>query len=86
MNPINMDCGTIAEFSHPECLPGEIFLSNADVRTFKAMPFASKRLGVHAYDGRGYRLHGAEDWFPVFVLRHDIVGQNLGDLRQEWQL
>ncbi len=58
---------------HPECGADEVFITNADSRTFGQVGWKTKRKGDIAYgtDGKplGNRWRGA---FPVFAKRSEV--------------
>ena len=60
--------------SHPECLPGEIFLTNicSKVSDFGKIGWKTKRKGKCAYDVSGKLV---PDSYPVFVEEEEILNE-----------
>ena len=58
---------------HPEKLPGEVFLTNADSDTLDYhIGWKTKRKGKTAYDIYNKPLN-YHDFFPVFVQRNELL-------------
>lgn len=56
---------------HPECLPGEIFLTNGcKASDFRKIGWKTKRKGKYAYDVFG-RL--VSDAYPVFIQVEEVL-------------
>lgn len=76
----------VREFAdrHPELAVGEVLFRNMTRAEFDDLPFATKRLGITAYDGEGRPCHPG-DWRPVFVSFDEVVasGRTLSELRRE---
>ena len=63
--------------NHPECLPGEMFITNADDSIYHYIGWKTKRMGVISYTESGEPCRNM--WpgsFPVFVLLSEINGSN----------
>ncbi len=59
--------------NHPELLPGEVFITNADNGSFPQIGWETKRRGNVAYDISGQPL--GNRWpgsFPVFAQKSEI--------------
>lgn len=54
---------------HPECLPGEIYMSNSTIDNYNRMRYKSKRMGTTAYgtDGKILSPGSQKILWPVFV-------------------
>jgi len=55
------------ENEHPECLPDETFLGNANAGSFASCGWKTKRLGIVAYDIDGNVLPESIPVRPLFA-------------------
>tara|TARA_R110000850_G_scaffold277120_1_gene423040 strand:- start:20143 stop:20385 length:243 start_codon:yes stop_codon:yes gene_type:complete len=62
-------------FKHPECLNGEVFLSNMSLENYQNLEFQTKRKGNIPYDGIGDEL-SYENWYPIFIEQQELDSLN----------
>ncbi len=58
--------------NHPELQEGEVFLSNDNLESYKGLVWKIKRKGKVPYDTSDSVIHGADEYFPVFVQRFEL--------------
>lgn len=65
----------IDQQNHPEILPGEVWITNADIYSLPKIGWTSKRCGKIAYDCYGKEMN-SKRWpgaFPVFARASELA-------------